>query len=33
MSKSFDKIKTRKERKEKVYGYKITSHLYRLKYY
>ena len=27
------KIRARKERKEKVYGYKIASHLYRLKYY
>ena len=33
LDKISDKIKTRKERKEKVYEYKITSHLYRLKYY
>ena len=28
-----DKIKTRKERKEKLHGYKITSHLYHPKHY
>ena len=33
LDKISDKIKTRKERKEKVYGYKITSHLYHLKHY
>ena len=27
------KIKTRKERKEKLHGYKITYHLYHLKHY
>ena len=27
------KIKARKERKEKIYGYKITYHLYHPKHY
>ena len=33
LNKISGKIRVRKERKEKVYGYKITYHLYRLKYY
>ena len=33
LNKISDKIRTRKERKEKVYEYKITYHLYHLKHY
>lgn len=33
LNKISGKIRTRKERKEKLHEYKITCHLYRLKYY